>query len=85
MAVAPNGDVYASVFNGDIYKQTGGTGDFVALEQTSRTWVGLAAAPSTTGVIITSTPDGSTYNWASKEEGFNYNDASGYSYSITTR
>jgi hypothetical protein len=41
--------------------------------------------PSATGVTITSTPDGSTYNWATKESGFNYNDASGYSYSITTR
>ena len=41
--------------------------------------------PSATGVTITSTADGSTYNWASKEDGFNYNDASGYSYSITTR
>jgi hypothetical protein len=38
--------------------------------------------PSATGVTITSTPDGSTYNWATKEEGFNYNDASGYSYEI---
>jgi len=41
--------------------------------------------PSATGVTITSTPDGSTYNWATKEDGFNYNDAKGYSYSITTR
>ena len=41
--------------------------------------------PSATGVTITSTADGSTYNWATKEDGFNYNDASGYSYSITTR
>ena len=85
MAASPNGDVYASVTGGDIYKQTGGTGDFVALNQTTRNWRGLAASPSTTGVTITSTPDGSTYNWATKEEGFNYNDASGYSYSITTR
>jgi hypothetical protein len=38
--------------------------------------------PSATGVTITSTADGSTYNWASKEEGFNYNDDSGYSYEI---
>lgn len=34
--------------------------------------------PSATGVTITSTPNGSTYNWASVESGFNYNDASGY-------
>jgi len=38
--------------------------------------------PSTTGVTITSTPDGSTYNWASKDSGFNYNDVSGYTYTI---
>ena len=38
--------------------------------------------PSETGVTITSTADGSTYNWASKEAGFNYNDASGYDYEI---
>ena len=38
--------------------------------------------PSATGVTITSTPDGSTYNWASKEAGFNYNDANGYTYQI---
>ena len=41
--------------------------------------------PSATGVTITSTPDGSTFNWATKESEFRYNDASGYSYSITTR
>ena len=41
--------------------------------------------PSTTGVTITSTPDGSTFNWATKEDGFKYNNKSGYSYSITTR
>ena len=38
--------------------------------------------PSTTGVTITSTADGSTFNWATKEAGFNYNDDSGYSYEI---
>ena len=41
--------------------------------------------PSATGVTITSTPDGTTYNWESQESGFNYNDASGYTYAITTR
>jgi hypothetical protein len=38
--------------------------------------------PSATGVTITSTPGGTAYNWASVESGFNYNDASGYSYAI---
>ena len=37
--------------------------------------------PSATGVTITSTPNGSTQSWASQESGFNYNDASGYTYS----
>ncbi|MEK7169987.1 MAG: hypothetical protein AAB767_01735, partial [Patescibacteria group bacterium] len=47
MAAAPNGDVYASVYDdGDIYLQTNGTGDFVALGQTSRHWVAMAAAPN---------------------------------------
>lgn len=31
-------DVYACVSDGDIYKQTNGTGDFVALGQTTRSW-----------------------------------------------
>lgn len=39
--------------------------------------------PSATGVTIVSTPGGSTYNWASIESGFNYNDASGYTWKIT--
>ena len=34
--------------------------------------------PSATGVTITSTPGGTTYNWASVESGFNYN-ATSYS------
>ena len=40
-------------------------------------------APSATGATITSTRGGTTYNWASIESGFNYNDASGYGYEIT--
>ena len=38
-----NSDIYISVVNGDIYKQTNGTGDFVALVQTSRNWQGMAS------------------------------------------
>jgi hypothetical protein len=41
--------------------------------------------PSATGATITSTPGGTTYNWASIESGFNYNDASGYTYTIVPR
>jgi hypothetical protein len=36
-------DVYACHYGGDIYKQTGGTGDFVALGQATRSWVGMAS------------------------------------------
>jgi len=46
MAAAPNGDVYASVYNGDIYVRSGGTGDFTALGQTSRNYRGMAVAPN---------------------------------------
>ena len=54
IAVAPNGDVYASVgagatnnsATGDIYKQTGGVGGFVAMGQTIRPWAGMCAAPN---------------------------------------
>jgi hypothetical protein len=38
--------------------------------------------PSTTGVWITSTAGGSTYNWTSEDSGFNRNDSSGFSYEI---
>ncbi len=34
-------DVYACVYYGDIYKQTGGVGDFIALGQASRDWRGM--------------------------------------------
>jgi hypothetical protein len=35
-------DVYATVYNGDIYKQTAGSGDFIALGQTSRIWLDVS-------------------------------------------
>ncbi len=41
--IAPNGDVYANVVNGDIYKQTGGIGSFVAQGQTARQWRGMVS------------------------------------------
>ncbi len=46
MCAAPNGDVYVCRNTGDIYKQTGGVGDFVALSQTSRHWYDMCAAPN---------------------------------------
>jgi hypothetical protein len=38
--------------------------------------------PSATGVTITSTKGGTTFNWAQKNSSFNYNDSSGYTYQI---
>ena len=38
--------------------------------------------PASTGVTITSTANGSTYNWASIGGSFNYNDSNGYTYSV---
>ncbi|MFM6135899.1 MAG: hypothetical protein ACKPCP_17390, partial [Sphaerospermopsis kisseleviana] len=35
------GDVYATTSGGEIYKQTGGVGSFVALGQASRNWLGM--------------------------------------------
>ena len=46
MCAIPNGDVYAAVFGGDIYKQTGGAGNFVATGQTSRQWTAMCSAPN---------------------------------------
>ena len=39
-------DVYASVDGGDIYRQIGGTGNFVALGQTARVWYGMTTRGS---------------------------------------
>ena len=46
IAAAPNGNVYATVYGGDIYMQTNGTGNFVALGQTTRDWFGMAVSPN---------------------------------------
>jgi hypothetical protein len=43
ITVTPSNDVYVSVMNGDIYKQTNGTGSFVALNQTNRDWKGMTS------------------------------------------
>lgn len=39
-------NIYACVWNGDIYKQTDGVGDFIALGLTPGSWSGMAAAPN---------------------------------------
>jgi hypothetical protein len=59
MAAAPNGNVYACVTNGDIYMQTGGTGNFVGLNQTTRPWYGMCAAPN--GNVYASVHGGDIY------------------------
>jgi hypothetical protein len=46
ITVAPNGNVYVGVDNGDIYMQTNGSGNFAPLGQTLRRWYGLAVAPN---------------------------------------
>jgi hypothetical protein len=43
ITVTPSNDVYVSVINGDIYKQTNGSGAFVALNQTNRSWRGMVS------------------------------------------
>jgi hypothetical protein len=42
----PNGDVYAVVKNGDIYKQTGGVGAFVAQNAGALDWWSITSTPS---------------------------------------
>ena len=39
-------DVYCSAYGGDIYKQTGGTGNFLPLDQTARVWRGMTTLGS---------------------------------------
>ena len=51
-------DVYACVYNGDIYKQTGGVGNFIALSQTSRLWYGMTTLGSD---VYVSVNDGDIY------------------------
>jgi len=38
-----NKDIYVAVYGGDIYKQTEGVGDFIAMGQISRNWYGMCA------------------------------------------
>jgi hypothetical protein len=62
------------------------TGNGIATDfSTTSTSLKQLLTPSATGATITSTPGGTTYNWAYIESGFNYNDASGYSYTIVPR
>jgi hypothetical protein len=59
MCTAPNGDVYASVFGGSIWIQSGGVGPFVDLATGNKDWTGMAAAPN--GDIYCSVYNGSIW------------------------
>jgi len=71
-----NGDVYACVYGGDIYKQTAGEGAFNALSQTSRNWSGLAIAEN--GDVYACVYGGDIYKQTAGEGAFT-------SLSVTTR
>ncbi len=62
LAVAPNGDVYATT-GIKIYKRTGGVGSFVDIAQINRSWYGIAAAPN--GDIFAVVYGGDIYKQAS--------------------
>jgi hypothetical protein len=47
------GDIYAVCYPGDIYKQTGGVGDFIAMGFTSRNYVGIAVNSITNDLYLT--------------------------------
>lgn len=57
---ASNGNIYASVKGGDIYMQTGGTGNFVALGQTARNYGMMASAPNG-NIYCAASPSGNIY------------------------
>jgi len=66
MCVSPNEDVYVAqevgFLPGDIWIRQGGIGSFVRLNQTSRRWYGMAAAPN--GDIYSSVYSGDIYKRA---------------------
>lgn len=45
-----NNDIYAGLYNGDVYKQTGGTGGFVAMGLPTQIWTAIAIDPVTKDV-----------------------------------
>ncbi len=55
-----NGDIYACAYNyGNIYKQTGGAGNFVSLNQTLRNYCSMTS--NTTGDVYCATAEGGIY------------------------
>jgi hypothetical protein len=61
MTASPNGDIYAAVSGGSIYKQSEGIGDFIDLNQTHRGWFSMAAAPNGDVYASDSTATGNLY------------------------
>lgn len=58
-------------------------GKITITDSANKKLIGYAkAANGVTGVTITSTAGGTTFNWDTKEAGFNYSDASGYTYTL---
>jgi prepilin-type N-terminal cleavage/methylation domain-containing protein len=68
----------------DVVGLSGGGGSNISASFTDISFKQVLT-PSATGVTIVSTAGGTTYNWTSQESGFNYNDASGYTYQIYNR
>ena len=59
MTSVSNGNIYAAVRIGDIYMQTGGSGNFLPLSQTSRNWWSITSAPN--GNVYASVDGGDIY------------------------
>lgn len=59
MTTTSNGDVYACVYDGDIYKRTGGVGNFVATGQTTRYWSSMTT--DSNDVVYASVNNGDIY------------------------
>ncbi|MBX4189077.1 hypothetical protein KW785_00595, partial [Candidatus Parcubacteria bacterium] len=73
-----NGDVYAAVQSGDIYKQTAGSGSFNALNATGATksWWGVSVN-STNGDVYASVSNGDIYKQTAGSGSFNALNATG--------
>lgn len=84
IAAAPSGTYYRTfTVAQSIYMATN---DYGEAQNFSATFaLKQVLTPSATGVNITNTPGGATYNWGVKDANFNYNDTSGYTYRIISR
>ena len=67
IAVAPNGDVWATVNGVDIYKQTGGSGLFVAQSVGASGWTGITVAAD--GSVYAAVNGGDVYKLAANGVG----------------